>query len=224
MTKSNASVGKILSVCVSMAKPVAYKNREVMTGIFKKPVEGKIALRKLNLDGDEQADLTVHGGPDKALYIYASEHYPFWKNEMPERNFAWGEFGENLTTTGLLETEVCIGDEFRMGTAVVRVSQPRLPCYKLGIRFGTTDIIKRFMRSRKSGIYFSVVEEGELAKGDDITFLRSDEHRITVHEVADLFVREQTFDKQRIHQILNSNLANQMKMFVSSLLDEEADR
>jgi MOSC domain-containing protein YiiM len=214
----NTAVASSQILLVSVAKPktLDYGRRQVSTSIFKEPVQGRIVLRKLNLDGDEQADLTVHGGPDKALYIYPSEHYPWWRQEMPDVEFGYGKFGENLTTTGLLEEKVCIGDQFRMGTAIVQVSQPRLPCYKLGIRFGCTDIIKKFTQSCKSGIYFSVVQEGELGVGDSIEYLRSDEHRILARDVARLFAGH-SIDEEFIQRALNSNLAGQMKMFIADL-------
>jgi MOSC domain-containing protein YiiM len=170
---------KVVSLRVSRAKAIKYQGDEILTGIYKEPVEGRIALKTLNLDGDEQADLTVHGGIDKAVYAYPSEHYPWWRQELPETQFEYGAFGENLTTEGLFEL-----DEFRVGTAVIRVSQPRLPCYKLAIKIGRDDIVKRFVRSARSGIYFSVVEEGTIANGDEITYLRGDGHKVTVLEVA----------------------------------------
>jgi MOSC domain-containing protein YiiM len=207
---------RILSVCVAKPKTVEYGRRQVSTSIFKEAVKGKISLRKLNLEGDEQADLTVHGGPDKALYVYPSEHYAWWRQEMPDVEFDFGKFGENLTTEGLMEDKVFIGDQFQMGTAIVQVSQPRLPCYKLGIRFGRTDIIKKFMQSCRSGIYFSVLQEGELGTGDPIKYLRSDEHKISVQEVARLFTG-QTIDPRFVQRALNSNLAAMMKMFIAGL-------
>jgi MOSC domain-containing protein YiiM len=216
-TVSKPTTGKIISVCVSKAKVITRNGREVLTGIFKDPVNEKIQLRGLNLDGDEQADLTVHGGIDKALYLYPSEHYPYWHKELPENDLPFGAFGENLTTVGLLEDFVCIGDEFRMGTAIVRVSQPRLPCYKLALRIGRIDIIKRFMMSGRSGIYFSVVQEGLLGVGDEIVFLKGDENKITVGEVAKLFITP-NLDLSRVEKIMNSNLAAQMKASVKSLL------
>jgi len=207
---------RILSVCVAKPKTIDYGRRQVSTSIFKQPVNGKILLRKLNLEGDEQADLTVHGGPDKALYAYPLEHYPWWRDEMPDVEFDFGKFGENLTTEGLLEDKVCIGDQFQMGTAIVQVSQPRLPCYKLGIRFGRTDIIKRFTQSCRSGIYFSVLQEGELGVGDSIRHLHSDEHKISVQDVARLFTG-QIIDSQFVRRALQSNLAEQMKMFIAGI-------
>jgi MOSC domain-containing protein YiiM len=207
--------GKILTVCVSRPKLVIFKGRQVSTGIFKTPVEGKLKLRKLNLEGDQQADLSVHGGPDKAVYAYASEHYPWWRAQLPDVDFPNGKFGENLTTEGLLESEVCIGDEFQVGTAVIRVSQPRLPCYKLGVKFGRNDIIRQFTQSGRSGIYFSVLEEGTLGAGDEIRYLRGDGLGITVGDVANLFTGRHEIDPEFIHRALNSQLADQMKGFIA---------
>ncbi len=208
--------GKILSICVSKPKTVLFDGEYVSTGIFKEPVEGKIELRKLNLEGDEQADLTVHGGPDKAVYAYPSEHYPWWQQKLPEFDFPFGKFGENFTTEGLLEKDVCIGDEFQVGTATIKVSQPRLPCYKLGVRFGRNDIIKTFLQSGFSGIYFSVIKEGQVSAGDNIIFLRDDGLEIRVQDVANLFNGKKAREPEYIQRCLSSQLAEQMKMFIRS--------
>lgn len=210
-------VGKILSVFVGKPKAVEAFGRSVTTAIFKEPAEGRITLRRLNLEGDEQADLTVHGGPDKAIYTYASEHYSWWQEKLPGVKFPFGKFGENLTTEGLLENEVYVGDEFRVGTAVIKVTQPRLPCYKLGVKFGRNDVIKTFMQSGFSGVYFSVIEEGELGAGDEIKFLRGDDFRIKIADVANLFNGKQAAEPDFIQRCMDSQLAEQMKMFVASL-------
>jgi MOSC domain-containing protein YiiM len=210
--------GRILEVRVSLAKDVPFDGRWVSTGIFKTPVTGPVHLGTLNLDGDQQADLTVHGGPDKALYTYASEHYPWWRARMPDVEFPYGKFGENLTTEGLLESQIFIGDEFQAGSAIIRVTQPRLPCYKLGIKFGRADVIKTFMKSSRSGIYFAVVEEGVLGVGDEIKYLRSDEHGIKVEDIAKLFAGGEKRDLDFIRRALKSQLADQMKMFIASYL------
>jgi MOSC domain-containing protein YiiM len=202
-----------------MAKEVPFKGRIVSTGIFKLPVKGKIKLGNLNLVGDQQADLVVHGGPDKAVYAYPWEHYEWWQERMTTHEFSFGEFGENLTTEGLLEDAICIGDEFRIGSAVLRVSQPRLPCYKLGIKFGRADVIKMFTQSTRCGIYFSVVKEGELESGDAIEYLRSDEHKINLQEVAKVFSGNYEPDQEFIKRALESNLADQMKMFLAAEID-----
>ncbi|MGD9679643.1 MAG: MOSC domain-containing protein [Candidatus Obscuribacterales bacterium] len=207
---------RVVSICVGKPRAVVSGDRTVSTGIFKEPVEGKVRVGKLNLEGDQQADLTVHGGPDKAIYTYSAEHYPWWREQMPDVEFTYGIFGENLTTIGMLEKDVCIGDEFAVGTAVIKASQPRLPCYKLGIRFGRKDVIKTFMQSGFSGIYFSVVEEGELSAGDEIEFLREDGLGIRAGDVANLFNGRQPREPEFIERCLNSQLADQMKMFISS--------
>jgi len=159
----------------------------VSTGIFKEPVTDRVMLRTLNLDGDRQADLSVHGGPEKAVYIYPSEHYPFWKRELPDMDLSWGMFGENFTTTGLLETEINIGDKFRIGSAEVMVTQPRMPCYKLGIRFGRTDILKRFLLSERTGFYVSVLKEGKVGAGDEFEVIEKNASGVTVVDVTRLY-------------------------------------
>ncbi len=143
--------GKIISVNVGLPRLVVWRGATVSTGIFKSPVEGRVYLRTLNLEGDRQSDLSVHGGPLKAVYAYPSEHYDYWRAELPEMELPWGMFGENLTTEGLSEETVKIGDRFRIGEAELTVTQPRLPCHKLGIKFKRTDIIRRFLASGRTG-------------------------------------------------------------------------
>lgn len=191
---------KIISLNVGRPRLVLDRERAVSTGIFKSPVAGPVMLRTLNFDGDRQADLTSHGGNNKALYAYPSEHYPFWRGELPGIDLTWGIFGENLTTEGLLETESCIGDQYRIGAATVRVSQPRIPCYKLGIRLGRDDMPNRFLASGRCGIYFSVVEEGMVCAGDSIELLERNAHAISVAEVnrAYRYSRENTDLLRRI--------------------------
>src|SRR5215216_7764930 len=178
---------KIISVNVGRPRLVMRNGEPVSTGIFKEPVDGRVMLRTLNLDGDRQADLTVHGGPEKAVYAYPAEHYPFWKGELPDMDIPVGMFGENFTTEGMLETELNIGDRFRIGSAEVMVTQPRMPCYKLGIRFGRADIIKRFLVSERTGFYFSVLKEGEVGAGDQIELLEKNDSGVTVVDVTRLY-------------------------------------
>lgn len=179
---------KVISVNVGLPRDVVWKGRNVSTGIFKEPIDGRVHAGKLNLDGDRQADLTVHGGEDKAVYAYPSEHYEFWRNEFPEMTLPWGMFGENLTVSGLFEDRVNIGDQFRIGTAQFAVTQPRMPCYKLGIKFGRDDILKRFLRSGRSGFYFSVIEEGEVGAGDSISRVHADPSTVAVSDITRLYV------------------------------------
>lgn len=207
---------KVISTSVSKPKAVLWGDEVVMTGIFKEPVEGKIKVRKLNLDGDQQADLTVHGGPDKAIYSYPSEHYSFWKEEMPDRDLPWGMFGENLTTSGLNESSVFIGDRFSVGTAVLKVTQPRMPCFKLGIKFGDESIIRKFYRSGRWGLYFAVLEEGELEAGDDFFYQGGDGLQVRASDVIHVLT-DRSASPDEISRIINSNLADQMKSAVSRL-------
>jgi MOSC domain-containing protein YiiM len=178
---------KIISVNVGLPRLVLRNDEPVSTGIFKEPVAGRVMMRTLNLDGDRQSDLSLHGGPQKAVYVYPSEHYEFWKQELPDMDLPWGVFGENLTTTGLFETEINIGDKFRIGTGEVMVTQPRMPCYKLGIRFGRADIIKRFLISQRSGFYLSVLKEGEVGAGDEFQLLEKNTSGVRVVDITRLF-------------------------------------
>jgi MOSC domain-containing protein YiiM len=174
---------KILSLHVGLPQRVPFQDRYVTTSIFKSPVPGPVMLRRLNLDGDFQSDLQVHGGKNKALYAYPSEHYDYWRKQLPDHEFTWGNFGENLTTEGLREQDACVGDVYRIGGATVRVTQPRMPCYKLGIRFGRDDMVKRFLASGRSGIYFYVVEEGLVNTGDAIEKISAVPNGISIWDV-----------------------------------------
>jgi MOSC domain-containing protein YiiM len=181
---------KVISVNVGLPREVTYKSKTITTGIFKEPVEGRARLRRLNLDGDRQADLSVHGGPSKAVYAYPIEHYEYWREQLPDVDLPWGMFGENLTVEGLREDRVNIGDRFRIGSAHVMVTEPRLPCYKLAAKFGRDDIIKRFLHSGRTGFYFAVLQEGEVGAGDDITVVSRDENAITVADITRLYVHD----------------------------------
>jgi MOSC domain-containing protein YiiM len=181
---------KLISVNVGLPRVVMSNGDPVSTGIFKEPVAGRVLLRTLNLDGDGQADLSVHGGPSKAVYVYPSEHYDYWKRELPEMKLPWGMFGENFTTAGLLEKELNIGDKFRVGSAIVMVTEPRMPCYKLGIKFGRSDIVKRFLASERTGFYFAVLQEGEVETGDPIGLIEGNKRSVKVSDVTQLYTRE----------------------------------
>jgi len=179
---------KVVSVNVGLPREVEWKGITVSTGIFKEPVAGTVTVRRNNLHGDRQADLTVHGGPNKAVYGYASEHYPYWRKQYPQMDLPWGAFGENLTTEGISEDSLHIGDTVRVGSAVLRVVQPRQPCYKLQIRFGRDDIIQRFLVSGRSGFYFSIVEEGEVEAGSPIDVVSRDENQVTIADINRLYL------------------------------------
>jgi MOSC domain-containing protein YiiM len=183
-------VAKVISLNVGLPRTVYFRGQAVTTGIFKEPVSGRIKLRRLNLDGDKQADLTVHGGPDKAVYAYPAEHYDYWKKRLPNMKLPWGMFGENFTTEGLLEDQVNIGDVFQIGSSEVVTTQPRMPCYKLGVKFGRMDIVRRFMESKLTGIYFRVLKEGEVGAGDAIELISRDANNVTVKDLVQLVTSE----------------------------------
>jgi len=178
---------KLISLNVALPRQVNFRGEVVNTGIFKEPIQRRVKLRKLNLDGDKQADLTVHGGIDKAVYSYAKEHYEFWRKDLQDVSLSWGMFGENFTTEGLFEESVNIGDTFQIGTTRVIATQPRMPCYKLGVKFGRMDIIKRFLASGLTGIYFKVLQEGEVGVGDEIKIISRDQNNVTVRDIVRLY-------------------------------------
>jgi MOSC domain-containing protein YiiM len=180
----------LLSVNAGLPREVQWRGRVVLTSIFKAPVPGRVRVMRMNLVGDRQADLSVHGGADKAVYAYPSEHYAFWRNELPGADLPWGAFGENLTTEGLLEDKVHIGDRFRAGSAEFIVTQPRMPCFKLGIRFNRPDMVKRFLRSGRTGFYLAVLREGEIGAGDRLDLIEEDASHITVADVVALYAAD----------------------------------
>jgi MOSC domain-containing protein YiiM len=193
---------KVLSVNVGLPREVEWRAEAVKTAIFKAPVSGRVAVTRLNLAGDRQADLSVHGGPDKAVYAYPSEHYGYWREELPGTALPWGVFGENLTVEGLVEAELRVGDVLRIGSAELVVTQPRLPCYKLNARFQRPDMVKRFLRSRRTGFYLAVVKEGHLAAGDPIELVATDPSAIRVTEIVTLYT-----DKGNSGELLQRALA-----------------
>ena len=193
---------KIVSVNVGMPREVVWQGMTVQTGIFKEPVADPVMISQLNLAGDKQADLTVHGGPAKAVYAYPAEHYEYWRQEMPGVSFPWGKFGENLTTEGLQEDTLYIGDRVGAGSAILMVTQPRMPCYKLALRFERDDMIKRFLTSGRSGFYFSVIEPGEVSAGSKVEILSRDPNRVTVADIGRLYLG-QTRDLDLLERATN---------------------
>jgi MOSC domain-containing protein YiiM len=185
---------KVLSVNVGLPRKVLFNGQIITTAIFKDPVKGPIMLRKINLDGDKQADLTVHGGVDKAVYSYPSEHYNYWRKQYPNIDIIWGMFGENFTTEGLMEDTVNIGDQVQIGSAKLVATQPRMPCYKLGVRFGIMEIIKRFLSSGRPGIYFKVLKQGEVKTDDKIEIIEKDKNNVTVKDIIRLYVDKDHVD------------------------------
>jgi len=192
---------KLVSVNTGMPREVKWHGRMVTTGIFKEPVTGRVALRRLNLDGDRQADLSVHGGEHKAVYCYSLAHYDYWKRELPGRELPMGMFGENFTLDdggdGLHEESVYLGDRFSVGTAEVAVTQPRLPCYKLGVRFESDDMVKRFLASGRTGFYVAVLREGEVGAGDEMKVIAQEANAVAVSEITRLYVTKR-FGKAEI--------------------------
>jgi MOSC domain-containing protein YiiM len=188
---------KLVSLNVGLPREVLWHGRIVTTGIYKQPAEGRVALRKLNLDGDRQADLTVHGGEFKAVYCYPLEHYDYWKRKLPGADLPMGVFGENFTTEGLLERSVHLGDRFSVGSAEVIVTQPRLPCYKLGVKFQSDDMVRRFLASGRMGFYFAVTREGEVGAGDEISLLARDANAVPVTEITRLYIANE-FDARDV--------------------------
>ena len=179
---------RLVSLNLGRPRLLSFDGRIVSTGIVKTPVAGRVMLRATNLDGDRQADLSVHGGPNKAVYGYPSEHYAYWREQLPGHDLPWGAFGENFTTEGLLEHEISIGDRYRVGSAVVMVKTPRIPCFKLAAKFRRQDMVERFLQSRYSGFYFSVVEEGEVGAGDTFEFLGGESPTVTITELFQFYI------------------------------------
>jgi MOSC domain-containing protein YiiM len=178
---------KVVSLSVGLPREVEWDGHTVLTSIFKAPVDGRLQVTALNLEGDKQSDLTVHGGVEKAVYAYPSEHYAYWRDELPGTELHWAMFGENLTTEGLIEADVRIGDRFRVGSAEFVVTQPRLPCFKLGIRFGRKDMLKRMLKSGRTGFYFAVTREGEVGAGDAIERISRAADDLTISDIVNLY-------------------------------------
>src|SRR5260370_4617600 len=212
---------KILSVNVGLPREVTWQGKLVTTGIFKEPVNEPVMLRTLNLNGDRQADLTVHGGANKAVYVYPSEHYDYWRAELPGADLAWGMFGENFTTEGLLEEAIYIGDRFGIGETEVMVTEPRMPCYKLGIKFGRPDIIKRFLASRRSGFYFAVVQEGMVGVGDSIELVGREQQEISVADIVRLYAFDKNDLKTMRRAIEVKALPENLKGYFLHQLDKQ---
>jgi MOSC domain-containing protein YiiM len=181
---------RVLSVNVGLPREVSWRGKLVRTGIYKVPVGGPVRIHRLNLDGDHQADLRVHGGPDKAVYAYPAEFYELWGRERPDLDFPWGQFGENLTTEGLLDGNISIGDRFRVGTAELVVTQPRFPCFKLGIKMCRDEFVTEFLERGLLGFYFAVGREGEVQAGDPIVEVSRDVRRFGVTELARLYAHD----------------------------------
>lgn len=175
----------IVSVNVGRVAPLPWNGGETRTGFVKRPVAGPVRLVADHVDGDEQGDRSVHGGPRKAVYLYSADHYPWWRTELPGVDLPWGSFGENLTVAGVTESRVHLGDRWRAGTAELEVTQPRSPCFKMNARFGRADMIPRFWEARRSGFYLRIITEGTVAAGDPFDRIHEATDRPTVAEEAE---------------------------------------
>lgn len=213
---------KLVSLNVARPRLVVYNGKTINTGIFKQPVSGPVQLRTLNLDGDRQADLSVHGGPYKAVYGYPSEHYSFWREELPGVDLPWGMFGENFTTSGLAEDELHVGDRFQIGSSIVMVRQPRTPCYKLAAKFQRDDMLERFLLSGRSGFYFSVEQEGSVAAEDDFQLLKPNQDGITISEMNRLFVRDKYNQELLRKAIHTADLPDNWREYFAERLERPA--
>ena len=188
---------KLISINVSKPKPIFFHGRNVLTGIYKQPVEGRLHVDRMNIEGDQQADLSVHGGPHQAVYVYPFEHYAAWQEELGRDDFAFGQFGENFTVSGMLENQVCIGDVFRVGSALFQVTQPRVPCFKLATKMGSTDFPRLVMASARTGFYLRVMEEGDVEAGDLIVQEGNNFLGLTVESVFRLAY----FDRENVTRL-----------------------
>src|SRR5579863_9066695 len=214
---------KLLSVNCGLPRQVDWHGTAVTTSIYKEPVSDRVTLRKLNLDGDRQSDLTVHGGEYKAVYCYPIEHYEYWKSELPGHALPMGAFGENFTVSGMDENSVFIGDRFSIGSAEVVVSQPRLPCYKLGIRFGSDDMVKRFLASGLTGFYLTVSREGQVGAGDEIVPLSHDPEAIPVSAVTRLYIAKE-YNTEDLRQVQKATELTALPDSWKQYLYERANR
>jgi MOSC domain-containing protein YiiM len=188
---TSRTLRKIVSVNVGLPREIQWQGKTVRTSIFKAPVAGRVMVRRLNVDGDGQSDLNVHGGFEKAVYAYPAEHYGFWRKRLPGVDLPWGSFGENFTIKGLMEDAVHIGDTLWAGSAEFVVTQPRMPCFKLGVRFDRPDMMKRFLHSGRTGFYLAVAREGEVAAGDVVTVADRDEQALTVADIVALYTTDE---------------------------------
>jgi MOSC domain-containing protein YiiM len=213
---------RIVSVNVGRPREIEWGDKRTLTSIFKSPVATRVAVRKHNIDGDQQSDLTVHGGADKAVYGYPAEHYEFWRAELPDAELGWGAFGENLTTRGLDDAELSIGDIVRIGTARLMVTQPRIPCFKLAARFSRADMVKRFAAARRPGFYFAVVEEGLVGADDTIEIVDPATDRMSVRDLFDLYFTKTPDLAILRHTLALRGLAEVWRSEISAILTKAA--
>lgn len=209
---------KLISLNVGLPTPFEYKGKKGMTSIFKSPVEGERHVTALNIDGDKQSDLTVHGGELKAVYSYDIAYYTIWKKILQRDDWSFGLFGENLTTQGFTDDEIFIGGIYKIGSVYVKAIQPRFPCFKLSVRFGNEFVLKNFVKVGKYGTYFSVVQEGILQSGDSISLIEKPLHQITIQQIANAYFDKKT-SKRFLEKIISVDcLPDDLKQhFIDSL-------
>jgi MOSC domain-containing protein YiiM len=195
----------VRSVNVSLPKQVQHKNKTVSTGIFKEPVEGRVAVNQFNLAGDQQVDLVNHGGEHKAVYGFASDHYAFWQEKLGEPPFHFGQFGENLTIDGLDESALCIGDQLQVGESVLEITQPRVPCFKLGLAFDREDMPRLFVEHAATGIYFRVIKTGSVASGDKVSLHQAHPARLSVQRLFKAYF-DKTLDESEKQTVMREAL------------------
>jgi MOSC domain-containing protein YiiM len=210
----------LVSLNVGLPREILWHGRLVTTGIFKEPIAGPTMVRTLNADGDRQADLTVHGGIDKAIYAYPVEHYEYWRGELPSVDLPYGAFGENFTIEGLFEDSAYIGDRYRIGEAELVITQPRLPCYKLGIRFDRADMVKRFLASRRTGFYFAVTKEGVVTAGDPIEWIGREQQDVSVADITRVYA----FEKDDLDTIQRAILVEALPESWRGYFQHEAEK
>lgn len=213
---------KILSINVGRPRQLQWRGKTVTTSILKEPVSGQVRVERLNLEGDEQSDLSVHGGLDKAVYVYPHEHYEYWREQLPRLDFPWGAFGENITSVGLDENVIQIGDRLSAGSAEFVVTQPRLPCYKLGVRFDRVDMVKRFQQSGRPGIYLAVLRPGTIATGDAIEVQPEDRYHVSVMDVVRLYTEDHVDPELLIRAIEVPSLPNHWRTYFRERLQGAA--
>ena len=212
---------KIISTNIGLPQTITWKEKTVQTGIFKKPVNKPIFLSKLGVDEDAVMNKKVHGGIDKSCYLYPTDHYAFWKQKYPDLDWNWGIFGENLSVAGLAENKMHIGDVLEIGESIVKITQPRIPCYKLGVRFGHQEIIKQFLEASRSGIYVKVLKEGFVQAGDQVYLLERQSNNLTVSQIFDQFTASKR-DKYLIDKALGdvdlaASMIKDLKRFRESI-------
>ena len=213
---------RLLSINVALPKVVTADGKQVETGIFKQPVNGPVKVGKLNIEGDAQADLSVHGGVDKAVYVYSWKNIEYWKNFLKREDLHPGSFGENLTVDDLDDAEVCLGDQLEIGTARFQVTQPRLPCFKLGIAIGRPDFVKIFHESGRNGFYLRVIQEGLIKAGDTIRKISNDDpEAVTLAEFVNIY-RTRSTTGRILHQLASlSSLPNSWKLWLKEKVKVE---